>query len=87
MEIALIWSGEAGDPVRHMPGIPARDLTADDVARLTYLRTIGTRVEGYAGLYPGDDGFDAAAALVVSELIGTGLYTSPNRPARPARKE
>lgn len=57
--------------------VPARDLSANDVARVIYARSIGPRrEEGLDGLQPADDGFDQLLAEVHAALEATGLYSA-----------
>lgn len=72
--IGLRWLG--GDaPQRAIFGVPARDLDEHDLARLVFRRTPGKELgKPYAGLTPADDGFAAAQAKLVEELVASELY-------------
>jgi len=57
--------------VRHIPGVPARDLDDADLARLAYVRAVtATRAAGE----PDPDPRAVDAAPVRAELLGSGLY-------------
>lgn len=71
--VALYYTGNAsGEP--HIHGIPARDLTRADVARLAYVESVRT-------------GKRVTAKALTAQLADTPLYRITN-PARstPARK-
>lgn len=69
--VALYYTGDAtGEP--HIHGVPARDLTRSDVARLAYVEAART-------------GKRVSAKTVTDRLADTDLYRR-TAPARAARK-
>lgn len=63
-QVELHYLGnEAGEP--HLDGIPATDLTADQLDALVTQRD---------GIEAGADGFDEARAALVDYLTASGLY-------------
>lgn len=82
MTTRLAWTGDGSLIVAWAP---ARDLGADDLARLVYQRTVGTQEGTSAGLYPNDPGFDSALSQVVSGLLSSGLYADPDAKKPPVK--
>lgn len=78
---ALTYTGDAeGNP--SLRGVPARNLSHADIARLVYVRTVRPCCPG---LMPADEGFDAVRSVLVDELVASGIYTTPSgdQPAAP----
>ena len=69
-KIELTYTGE-----QTVRGVAPRDLSASDVDRLVYVRTIPT--PGSRGLRRGDDGFPQARAKLTRELTRSGAYAKP----------
>ena len=65
------YTGDAGGEA-HIPGIPACDLTSDDIDRLTYRRTIPE--PGSPGLRRGDKGFAEARGEITKQLNDSTHY-------------
>jgi hypothetical protein len=60
---------------RPFRGAPARDLYAEDLARLAYRRSLS--ISGADGIRPDPRSPDAdVVAQITAELIGSGLYSS-----------
>ena len=85
----LFWQG-GGDPhapgERFFPGIPARDLSEHDIARVIYTQTVARVDENDAALgplKPGDDGFDDHHQNLVDLLKASALYGTKPKEAPP----
>ena len=78
----LAWTGDGSLIVAWAP---ARDLDADDLARLVYQRTVGMQEGTSAGLYPSDAGFGVALSQVVAGLLSSGLYADPDAKKPPVK--
>jgi hypothetical protein len=62
----LIFMGDPDSGEPHIPGVPARDLTAHDISRLVYR---GVMTPEHRFLTPDDKGFEKAAAHVGEVLL------------------
>lgn len=69
--IALHYRGdEAGEP--NIPGVPARDLTENDLCRLVFVRS---------GHTADDKGFGEAVTALMAELSASDIYAPTPAPA------
>lgn len=71
-QVALFY---AGDGSRFIPGIPTRDLTAFELSRIVYRRSVFKRDDRSGGHLPSDPEFGEALEALIENLTGGGMYS------------